>query len=183
MYANANKAPGQLEDQPKTAEPKGTSGQLTIKHDFSGLSSSMYAAYKYGLSERGLSNEIHGLPISGEDMSNPDDEGQAARIPIVLQDGDLDPNVEPAVEPQIDRQAKLDRQAELDSQAELDRQAKLDRQAELDRQAAADEAKAILDRQEELDIQEALDRQADEEERIAEEAKAEAARILKAKLD
>ena len=43
IYANANKAPGQIADQPKTAEPKGTSGQLTIKHDFSGLSSSMFA--------------------------------------------------------------------------------------------------------------------------------------------
>ena len=30
LYANANKAPGQIEDQRKTAEPKGTSGQLTI---------------------------------------------------------------------------------------------------------------------------------------------------------
>ena len=55
LYAHANKAPGQLEDT--QAQPKGTSGQLTIKHDFSGLSSSMYAAYKYGLSEKGLSNE------------------------------------------------------------------------------------------------------------------------------
>ena len=45
LYANANKAPGQVEDA--QAQPKGTSNQLTIKHDFSGLTSSMYAAYKY----------------------------------------------------------------------------------------------------------------------------------------
>ena len=34
IYANANKAPGQLEDT--QAQPKGTSNQLTIKHDFQG---------------------------------------------------------------------------------------------------------------------------------------------------
>ena len=39
LYAHANKAPGQVEDA--QAQPKGTSNQLTIKHDFSGLSSSM----------------------------------------------------------------------------------------------------------------------------------------------
>ena len=143
IHANANKAPGQLEDQPKTAEPKGTSGQLTIKHDFSGLSSSMFAAYKYGLSERGLANEIWGIPVSDEDMSNPDDQGQAPRIPIVLQDGDLDPNVQPAVEPQIDRQDHSTLVFHEDPEDEqLQRQAELVKQAELDRQADEEEAKA-----------------------------------------
>ena len=96
----------------------------------------MYAAYKYGLSERGLANEILGIPISNEDMSNPDDEGQAPRIPIVLQDGDLDPNVEPAVEPQIDRQDHSTLVFHEDPEEERQQ-----RQEELDRQAA-EEAKA-----------------------------------------
>ena len=52
LYAHTNKAPGQVEDA--RAEPKGTSNQLTIKHDFSGLSSSMYAAYKYEQAENDL---------------------------------------------------------------------------------------------------------------------------------
>ena len=66
MYANANKAPGQVEDKP--AEPKGTYNQLTIKHDFSGLTSSMYAAYKYGQAEDDLGKKIWGIPDNRTNM-------------------------------------------------------------------------------------------------------------------
>ena len=86
IYAHANKAPGQKEDKPKTAEPKGTAGQLTIKHDFSGLSSSMYAAYKYGLSERGLANEIWGIPVEEGDVSNPDDQKRGICLIQMIKD-------------------------------------------------------------------------------------------------
>ena len=114
LYANANKAPGQVEDA--QAQPKGTSNQLTIKHDFSGLSSSMYAAYKYGLSEKALGDKIWGIPGAVEDMSNPDDPLQASAQPgveqndrgqLLLHDGFLDPNVKVAIEPQIDRQPEI----------------------------------------------------------------------------
>ena len=86
IYANANRRsqPPQIEGAPPS---NASSNEMTIKHDYTGMSSALYNAYMYGKSERELGNQILGIHTrddQGLDMSNPDDVSHMSNPPDLL---------------------------------------------------------------------------------------------------
>ncbi len=55
LYANKRSQPPQIEGQPPTSDT--SSNEMTIKHDYSGMSAALYDAYMYVKNERELANQ------------------------------------------------------------------------------------------------------------------------------
>ena len=92
LYANANRRAQIAGAPPAPPIAPAPSNQMTIKHDYTGISAALYDAYMYGKNEHELANQILGIkPQSndntamdeGFDMSDPSIESQTSPLPTL----------------------------------------------------------------------------------------------------
>ena len=92
LYANANRRAQIAGAPPEPPTAHTTSNQMTIKHDYTGMSAALYDAYMYGKNEHELANQILGIKTQsndnttmdeGFDMSDPSTESQTPPLPTL----------------------------------------------------------------------------------------------------